>query len=103
MHSHARTSAKIDATLFYVAVYFVLFLSPEIARRSSQIKFEPTDLKLSRLPPRSLLPFAALPSVSLLPAAPLADRTDDENDEGERLANERECTRKNQLRENHLR
>jgi len=38
MHSHARTSAKTDATLFYVAVVFVLFLSPEIARRSSQKK-----------------------------------------------------------------
>jgi hypothetical protein len=36
MHSHARTSAKIDATLFYVAAFFLLFLSPEIARRSSQ-------------------------------------------------------------------
>jgi len=34
------------------------------------------DLKLSRLPPRSPLPFAALPSVSLPPAAPLADDTD---------------------------
>jgi hypothetical protein len=31
------------------------------------------DLKLCRLPSRSPLPFAALPSVSLLPAAPLAD------------------------------
>ena len=39
MHSHARTSAKIDATLSYVAVFFVLFVSPEIARRSSQKKF----------------------------------------------------------------
>jgi hypothetical protein len=34
------------------------------------------DLKLSRLPPRSPLPFAVLPSVSLLPAAPLADYAD---------------------------
>ena len=34
------------------------------------------DLKLSRLPSRSPLPFAALPSVSLLPAASLADDTD---------------------------
>jgi hypothetical protein len=34
------------------------------------------DLKLARLPLRSPLPFAALPSVSLLPAAPLADDTD---------------------------
>src|SRR5882724_5120122 len=34
------------------------------------------DLKLSRLPPRSPLPFGALPSVSLPPAAPLADDTD---------------------------
>ena len=25
MHSHARTSAKIDATLFYLAVSFLLF------------------------------------------------------------------------------
>ena len=39
MHSHARTSAKIDATLSYVAIFFVLFLSPEIARRSSQKNF----------------------------------------------------------------
>jgi hypothetical protein len=38
----------------------------------SQDNFEETaDLKLARLPPRSPLPFAALPSVSLLPAAPL--------------------------------
>jgi hypothetical protein len=38
MHSHARTSAKIDATLFYVAAFFLLCLSPETARRSSQKK-----------------------------------------------------------------
>ena len=39
MHSHARTSAKIDATLFYVAAFFFLLcLSPETARRSSQKK-----------------------------------------------------------------
>jgi hypothetical protein len=36
MHSHARTSAKIDATLFYFAAFFLLCLSPEMARRSSQ-------------------------------------------------------------------
>jgi hypothetical protein len=39
MHSHARTSAKIDATRFYVVVCFLLCLSPEIARRSSQKNF----------------------------------------------------------------
>jgi hypothetical protein len=38
--------------------------------------FPTADLKLSRLPPRSPLPFAALPSVSLPPAAPLADESD---------------------------
>jgi hypothetical protein len=42
-------------------------------------------LKLSRLPPRSPLPFAALPSVWLLPAAPLTDNTDQENDQMTRL------------------
>ena len=36
MHSHARTSAKIDATLFYVAAFFLSCVSPETARRSSQ-------------------------------------------------------------------
>jgi hypothetical protein len=35
-----------------------------------------TDLKLARFPTRSPLPFVALPSVSLLPAAPLTDDTD---------------------------
>src|SRR5882724_2293509 len=38
--------------------------------------FTTADLKLSRLPPRSPLPFAALPSMSLPPAASLADDTD---------------------------
>src|SRR5882724_9087232 len=42
------------------------------------------DLKLSRLPPRSPLPFAALPSVSLLPAAPLAHDTDKRKQEHDR-------------------
>jgi hypothetical protein len=49
MHSHARTSTKIDTTLFYVAVFFVLFLSPEIARRSSQKKFEPRITRIARM------------------------------------------------------
>jgi len=35
-----------------------------------------TDLKLAPFPTRSPLPLAALPSVSLLPAAPLTDFTD---------------------------
>src|SRR4029077_8798290 len=37
--------------------------------------FTTADLKLSWLPSRSPLPFAALPSVSLPPAAPLAGDT----------------------------
>jgi hypothetical protein len=45
MHSHARTSAKIDATLFYVAAFFVLFLSPETARRSSQKNKKSSETK----------------------------------------------------------
>jgi len=39
MHSHARTSAKIDATRFLCRRSASSYLSPEIARRSSQKKF----------------------------------------------------------------
>ena len=38
MHSHARTSAKIDDNLILYRSLLPLILSPEIARRSSQKK-----------------------------------------------------------------
>jgi hypothetical protein len=38
MHSHARTSAKTDATLVLSRTLLPLILSPETARQSSQKK-----------------------------------------------------------------
>jgi hypothetical protein len=43
MHSHARTSAKTDATLVLSRSLLPLILSPEMARRSSQKKLA-TDI-----------------------------------------------------------
>jgi hypothetical protein len=61
------------------------FLDSRRLFRSEAPSFLTTaDLKLCRLPPRSPLPFAALPSVSLLPAAPLADDTDKRKQEHDR-------------------
>jgi len=45
-----------------------------------------TDLKLARLPTRSLLSFAALPSISLFPLARFTDAMDYQDDEA-RMAN----------------
>jgi hypothetical protein len=51
----------------------------DIFRNILKIMIRTTDLKLARPP----LPFAALPSVWLLPAAPLTDHTDQENDQND--------------------